>query len=303
MGPVSFHVLDSDSALFDWPLLLALEACEHREIILGPERARRWAESVAPALRILANFSAPKWSVRSNAMALRRGMTIRGLTDATALCWGERTEAIVARSNIARPVPVPQGLWRVPKVQTETRTIAPDRRAFRQALGVNDDEKLVAGLGARGTVDAFRLVHIAGVLCYAGEHVTVVVPRDSPGLERACRMVRRHRRGWRIAVPESPGPAEWAGADAAICLPLQAVAAASASERAMVESKSDWMRASGIPVVDTPAEEGIDSDLAIARTLRAVLEADPVEPSSDAGGFAAWRDRIDELARPNRQSA
>ena len=303
MAREAFHVLDCDSPLFDWPVLRALEASGQLLLVLGPERARRYALSVAPGLAVLGAASAPGWSVRSKAMALRRTLTSQDGTPRFALTWGDHARDVVARAGIANAVPVPQALWNPAPIQGGTHTDWPDRASARRALGLSDDDLLIAGFGPRRRTDAFRIAHIAGVLSYAGRRVTVALPSDAVGLDRARRLLERHEHAWRVVVSDGSGFDMLPAADVAVCLLNDAGRPLDDAESATIESKAEWCRAFGVQVVRPTAGTGRASDLATARAVRDAVSAGGTAPSFDPERFSGWRRAVEELAAGELRSA
>lgn len=303
MALASLHVLDAGSALFDWPVLRGLHASGQDVIILGPEGARRRACAVAPGLRVLGCASAPRWSARSNAAAVRRVLSEHRCDSRVALTWGDRPTAVLSRTGLARTVPVPADLWRVPPTPDASRLDQARRSVVREDLGVSGNELLITGFGPNHGVDAYRIAHVAGVLSYAGQPATVAVPRDCANLERAMNLIRRHHHAWRLVIAEAEHAETLRAADLALCVPRLDGPPLSDSALATIESKTDWFRACGVPVVASSTGTDRQEDLEIVRQVRAALASDqgPDHPTGDR--FESWCASIDRLTAPHRQSA
>ena len=292
MRPTPTHLIDSGSSLFDRPLLRALAACGHPVVLLGPERDRRLASVLAPGLRVLGAASAPAWSVRSGALALRR--LIDGLPDASIdlFAWGGRTWDVAVRSGIGGCVEVPSHLWVAPPHEPASPAIDEERRRLRESIGLSADEKLVVGFGARASVDAVRLVRLSGVLSHAGNAIMVTVPTGARGLDQSRTAVARHVPPWPVYFESDDAMDLTSVADVAVSLP----SAEGDEISAVIESKAQAFRCLGVPVVLGSLYLDRRSDLRTSRMVRDALRTGLESAVEPAQNLDTWRSEVESLS-------
>lgn len=243
------HLLDASCPLFGWPVLRALRAAGEPVAILGSERLGEQAAERTPGLDVVACVSAPTWSARSGALALRRGLRGAGVEVGCAIAWSERARSVAAHamSCIGEVIAIPDHLLSPPAVPDAERHEAGITRA---ELGIGENETLLVALGgASGSVDAFAFAYLAGVLSLAGVPLVTLVPTSAVSLDRALRFVERHDHAWRSIVADYELPQVLGIADLVAYLPPERPE--ELAERAAVQLRSElgWVGSRGIAAV------------------------------------------------------
>lgn len=293
------HVISTTDALFGWALLRGLASIDASVLLLGARGDVERARGVAPGLRIVGSASGGAGRVRSTGRALRRELLRTGAVPSPVVCWDELSFAAAGQAlrGEAPALRVPEAFGFVPCGAGSTDL--PDRER-----AVPADGRVILGLGVGEAVDAFACARLAGVLSYAGESVTLVLPRDATGLARAERFAQEHGRRWGMRVVDPVEPPDCSGAACAMVWPVRRDFGAALAGR--VKSDVVAALACGVPVL----AQGLSGEVldglgvrelpgdatlpATVRTIRAMTAAEPATSASErslgdwGGEVVAW---------------
>ncbi len=192
------HLISASSPLCGPPLLYAVRELGQDMAILGvPDSA------TAEFTRDLPVNMTCKATGRAAARALRHHFE-SGSSCEVLLCWDDEAyEAARScrHSNIC-VVRVPEPFQTVPPARSILATA--DRVASRDSLGIDQDRLVLLPIGSGESIDAFQIVRIAGILAYAGEPITLLLPQRAHQIERARRFLALHQDDWQtILIPRT----------------------------------------------------------------------------------------------------
>lgn len=293
------HLISASSPLCGPSLLHAIRELGQDMAILGvPDSA------TAEFTRDLHGSMTCKATGRAAARVLRHQFG-SGSSRRVVLCWDDEAYEAVqcSRQSETSVVKVPENLQKVAPVGSILA--AADRAASRDFLGIDQDRLVLLPIGSSESIDAFEIVRIAGILAYAGEPITLLLPQRAHQIERARRFLALHQDDWQtILIPRTTTDHFYAASAAFIWPPSMPT-----RHDSLARLESDAMLAQSLGLHTVGSSEiaerfkpllidGVSTEATmpeIARAVRRALHATPPHHHGVLPDFADWARSLERL--------
>ncbi|MFI4854104.1 MAG: hypothetical protein ACIAQF_03870 [Phycisphaerales bacterium JB065] len=195
----TLHLISIESPICGPTLLHALSRIGAEVALLGVPDPSAIQLPTKLKLRFSCHCTGPR-----AARDLRRQLASSATNHSRLVCWDDL--AFEAAQNCRHPhletLAVPDVLATVPPLETAPTPL--ERNTIRDALGVSPDQRVLLPLGSSECIDAFELVRIVGILAFAGEPITLLLPERSQQIERARRFLSLHEGDWQtVNIPRT----------------------------------------------------------------------------------------------------
>lgn len=210
----TLHLISIESPICGPTLLHALSSIGAEVALLGMPDPSAIQLPTELTLRFSCRASGPH-----AARELRRQLASSATNHSRLVCWDDL--AFEAAQDCRHPhvetLAVPDALAAVPP--PEAALIPLERNTIRDALGIPPDQRVLLPLGSGERIDAFELVRITGILAFAGEPITLLLPQRSHQIERARRFLALQEGDWQTIIIPRTTLAHFQAADATIIWP------------------------------------------------------------------------------------